>query len=55
LTPDGVDAVNASPVKKVDCISAGFSLLAGPAALAAPAGNRAHTRITAIRARIAVP
>src|SRR5580704_16802327 len=49
--PDGVVAVKASPVKKVDCISAGMSLVAADAPAS---GSTAQMTIPAIGARIAI-
>jgi len=49
--PDGVVAVKASPVKKVDWISAGMSLVAADALAS---GSTAQMTIPAIGARIAI-
>src|SRR5271170_4654096 len=49
--PDGVVAVKASPVKKVDWISAGMSLVAADASASA---STAQMTIPAIGARIAI-
>src|SRR5262249_32441633 len=51
FTPDGVAAMNSAPLKNVDRISAGESLVAAAAA----AGRTAQATIPAIQTRIAIP
>ena len=52
LTPEGDAAVNSAPLKNVDWISAGVSLVA---AVAKPDGRMAQTRIPKMHVRMAVP
>ena len=54
VPPDGVVEVKASPVKKVDWISCGVSLVTAGAAGAAIAASGAQTTIPAMSARMGI-